>query len=456
MTQLSAVPCDILHGIISLIDARDIFHLIYGGSKALNRNLSVASTILSFRFAPFTLFPFPAYRFPCLAELSIGMIENVLSYPLTLRGSLPLPIEPIPTLQKLKFDFLQSYTLFSPSLPISTLFPNLTSLEVIGSTFSFEQHCLENLPHQLRYLRLVILPEFAYSLHHINQDVFTHLPDTLETLIMNVATIDEPNDKLFVPKFPSALRHLNLARINGSSMIVHLPPSMEYLELAFSPPSGVAEVLPLSSFPQTLKVLKLHSWYNGLEIKVDAPLPPLLTDVQMGLRLSDPTMASFLLPKSLTSCTLSSDIYAIPDLANVLPNLTTLDQAQTHVLTSALPPKLKRLSVFTAGILPSHDPLPPLPSTLIDLSYDVVTIDQFNALPSNLEALRLYGNPYPPVRPHLASWQRISENITKLSLNLSYFQSKQCLLCFTKLTTSSFQSPLLYSACHMNLSFRRH
>jgi len=310
---------------------------------------------------------------------------------LLLNGVPPLPTKPVPSLATIDWGFLQTGDLLRSDCPLSTMFPNLTTLKLKGIMNPLQETAFQGLPPQLRVLHLSCSLVSRLRTIDLPYTVFGLLPETLEELMIVHAQITGGDDVFRSVRLPPHLTSLNIDRLDSERILWHLPPTIESVQLVFSRPSAVMDTFLASKLPPSLRVF--HCYPFDLTIDFDVPLPSHLEFFNGEFNCREEDFPMFLVRslKKLPDYLVNHRVHYIP-LLEWCSSLETLrysdhldldyDETLKH-----LPDRLRSLSLLLHE--PSESNFSGLPRTLTELNGVPLSPAQIPNLPTSLNFLEI-------------------------------------------------------------------
>jgi hypothetical protein len=445
---LLEIPCDVFADIGHLLEFKDIHALLSCGCCRLTSNLLAFLDHFVWKLEPLQKFPFWVFNFTRLRQLSISTIIDTLVQPIRLNGHVPLPSKAIPGLTNLSLNFWQSFAILgNESTPSSLLelFPNLTFLELNGSTRPLNYSSFVGLPPGLKILKLRAFIRDSKRFSKLPYNIFNILPSALEHLELDSMIVNAGEDSYGDLKFPTHLRYFSISAFENTCALKHLPPHLEVFYALINGVDHNSYKLYSSQLPRSLQRFKLYLQLGvPLEIVYDMPLPPNLQVFNCRTKLPTTEMLPNL-PSSLTEVP-SSWCLHLPNLFDFFPRIAKLEQNWNgefipRETITAIPTLAKNLSLLHLPFIPAHMfvPFESLPSTITDLKFTFTKDAQVQNLPPNLIHLESSGSYQSNTfSPSEESWRilgvRHGKLLQRLGFSGLFVQSFAILEPFTSLT----------------------
>lgn len=281
MQTLADAAPDFLSDLLEYLTGDEIHLLLATGNRILR--LKIINNVRSLTLTPGQTekFPLSALRLPHLRSLSV---KGLPYYYLRFENEYTKPLGALESrITSLQLHFRNAARLFSRpgSLSLKQRFPHLTSLDLYCLGTMALMDSFSELPASLTRLTLsTSLNDSFTDVIQCDLDIaqISKLPRSLLTLDLNwkyIVGADNLDAKWFKEVWPPQLTSLSLKYLKrGTSILGHLPPTLEHLDLDFA---GVAEgfVVKTSLLPPNLASLTLSE-----PIMCDKPLPSTLTTLK--------------------------------------------------------------------------------------------------------------------------------------------------------------------------------
>jgi len=407
MSSLLALPEDALEVICQYVDAADIVQLLWIGNKTFGAKVARSAQFVSCQLKGCSLFPFPLFRLPSLRHLRVHIADNYYPhYPLRTFGACALPSDPIETLETLDYRFAQSSAVLSAaSVPLALLFPKIAVLKLQGCLERLIAPQLALLPATLRVFvchpAAEPWPQSDTTASAITCADFRNLPTGLEVFEMSHCLYRTSVMDWSQVHWPNSLRKLVLSSVQDESLLHHLPPQIEHLDLFFEDIPEDVE-MPVSELPKTLKWLDVFGINGALIMIPDTPLPPLMQSWNVQTAWEDLTDLTPFLPPTLTFVAPKPDDY----------------QLRPHFY---LPLPLRALT-FWRHPGDQEIAIEEFPTTVEELTMTIVHPEQIERITKrNKRLIRLHILSKTPFLP-LESWKSLATQLVALTVELSRFQ----------------------------------
>jgi hypothetical protein len=330
---LSELGIDALAIIFSLVKVDDLSRLRECGSALLTAKMVQIVREVRLLAAPLQKFPLSLFSWPHITSVLIQEVEYASYYPLALNHRLPLPLTPVPTLQKLVLSFAQSFSVLvlKDGTPLlETIFPLIKNIKLSNSTRLLNEDHMKALPRTLEKIRLSSMYCSARA-NRLPFSILDDLPPNLKKLSMYVSYIEpEQETKTYNSvQWPVGLRYLHL-RLCSPQILFCLPRGLEYLNLEFTrtpetrdPENFVMGDVSTSLLPASLITCHINGFrYDSQEGVKSEAYPPNLKVLSTQLLFNSHAAEQMaLLPKSLTSIRLPAAVFETVNVTELLPNL---------------------------------------------------------------------------------------------------------------------------------------
>jgi hypothetical protein len=407
MLAFSCFADDIMEIICYYIGVNGFSHLLQSGDRVLMMKVMQNVRKVDCLLPICNHFPFSLFNLPRLFDLSINVITTRHLSPLRLSGNLPLPLNPMPMLQTLSFNFGQSFSVFgssNSSLPFSTLFPNLTNLSIKSKAGHAVDHnklkAISDLPNLLKF-KLKCPP--LYVVKCSLSSVLELLPASITHLKLSSAEYHQRDD-LQPLKWPPQLSKLALSIVDGIGVFSQLPPQLEDLNIQVSY-AYTRETVSCAVLPSSIKRINVSS---NVYFSLDGPFPPHIEDwecsIQEPILMSESELMSRFFSRITGKLDIRSVIFTVASLRYLSPRITDLNI--NHL-------------VLTPEELAS------LPKTLVKLNVQKIKTEaHFVALPPALHRLELWDS---IIQFSLETWKKRSPGLRDIICYTEAFESVECL-----------------------------
>jgi hypothetical protein len=428
---LSELSADAIALVLSYVDARNICRLRECGSGLLTAKM--VQTVKSVRMVASVLqkFPFSLFSWPLISSVQIEPDEYMSYYPLALNHQLPLPLVPVPTLEKLELSFAQSFAILAlkDGKPIlETIFPNLKFLKLSNSTKLLTVENMKALPRNLEKLSISSMFSSA-TRKSLSCTALEDLPPNLKELSISGSYIGpDPTTKTYNSiKWPVGLVSLRLS-VSASQMIFHLPQTLEYLSMDMGDTNDTAGgefgIISTSLLPASLTSCRIDGFrYNDRHGFKSETYPPQLTRLATPIVFHSMAEELALLPKSLTDVRLPAAAFQVANIPELLPNLqhVNLVGSSPESYLKNLPPNLRDLYNQKRGSC-SLSEIPSLPSRLVNLGINISPEEaDLRKIPHSVLNLSLSVTGV--LSPSLV--ELLPPRLTSLSTKLHHYESKE-------------------------------
>lgn len=384
---------DSIREILSYLTGQEVISLITTGSKGLIKRLMWNTTKLVFNFNESTYFPTVAYRFPNLESLIINSSIGSASNHLSTKGLDVLPRRPMKSLKSLNVNFATSVRFLGPrpdGNTMSTLFPNLTSLEV-QSSMHLAGLGVQAVPEQGigSVAQLLGIPIGTNVLSRcIPSSWLDHLPIGIQNLRIDVAHAQTIVEKVDLRRYKN-LRTVHIKSLMYPSLPL-LPDSIEELHLTFL---WNRLALTVSKFPPNIRVWNIYG--STIRFELDCMAPHTLEEVSFLCQdhyTELENVKQFFVLSSLKKFSMNGSSLPI-DLVDQTPRIESFLVASNIDASQAiarLPDCITTLEI-SSNLAPPDAPT--WPSALRTLTMTVSNVDNILNLPQTLTSLRLnYSN----------------------------------------------------------------
>lgn len=434
MATLATLTSEPLARILDLLEAKHVLHLLTTGCPLLRAHVLQNARNIFARLRPFDLFPSFALLLPYIHSIQVLCESNENIKFLRLQHAHADWLVKSETLVSLKLGFMQASALLGTNeRRLSQLYPNLRTLELNGLMKPITDSFMRYLPESLE--TLILRPYKTTRDILVPAALLYELPRSLTSLEVASVVINcqEADFKQSSP-LPPLLRSLRLIVLGPFDLLLHLPQSLELLEVDFSNPMPTepvtlksSEILPPSITSFTVSVWR-PSHIQGARtpqfvLDVDQPLPKSLTELHSPRFKSDnfdigslknlPLFA----PMTPTKELLNRDIHSASTLH--FDFLTEDPQ-----IFAKLPPNLESLTL--SCFIPFTNETPALPSTLTSFDGPLAP-SQVCLLPKGLRKLILG---WVPPRIPLVTFDDLLDfppRLQELSLQMSSLEDHRCL-----------------------------
>jgi hypothetical protein len=432
---LSELGIDALTIVLSLVKADDLSRLRECGSALLTAKMVQIVRDISVDVVPLQKFPHSLFSWPHITSVRIQEVESASYYPLALNHALPLPLTPVPTLEKLVLTFAQSFSVLvlEDGKPVlETIFPLIKNVKLTNSTRLLNEDHMKALPRTLEKIALSAM-YCSPRASRLPFSILVDLPPNLRKLSLYVGYIEpEQETKTYNSlKWPVGLRHLHL-RLCSPQILFCIPKGLENLniEFAYMPETSYSEKLMMNNFSSSLLPASLTACcidgfsHNSQEGVKSETYPPNLKVLSTQLVFRSLEEQLVLLPKSLTSIRLPAQVCETIDVPELLPNLEEISiiGGWPKRVWQNLPPNLRNFNNQSdADCLLTE--IPRLPSRLNRLGIRSSAEEaDFRKIPSSLQTLGITivsGT----LSPSLIDL--LPPRLTSLTINLQDLESKE-------------------------------
>lgn len=230
--MLTQLPVDVFGIVLFFTEAEDIFSLMACGNTALTRHLVRSCRNLFLESNVEKSFPYWAFKLSKLVNFVIFGTQPFINVPLALKEN-PLKLkEGLHDLKVLEFDFASSLDVVRDGgASLSGLFPRLHSLVLMGSCDLVNEASLTHMPRTLQ--TLILLPTTKHDRSsHFHISAIARLPETLTRLELSHVTVScSLFDLKTKPCFPPNLKKLALDSLGHPEPLKYLPPQLEELDI---------------------------------------------------------------------------------------------------------------------------------------------------------------------------------------------------------------------------------
>jgi hypothetical protein len=447
--SLSDISSDSIALMLEYLDGVAISRLLGTGSSLLKLKIRQVCKAVCVRGWPFMRIPFSLFSLPRLECLLIKRKQGISFYPWKLNGELPLPPMPAMCLTTLSMHCAQSFSVLSheDGVPLlQTSFPNLRSLLLTGSTVLLQEKHLEALPAGLIALKLDTIHLPGSTPPSIRCSTLNKLPRQLEKLKLPTARIlvDEDSHTYDSLIWPIHLRSLRLYKVDPS-MMYHLPPSIEKLEIHLKPSDNSRVEMPIPTDVLPLSLIKVYISVRTNSLRPSlvvvfhpTTFPPNLKACHLPFDFEATCADDWThLPKSIRTMTISKEFAIKCPIHAYLPNLEQIDgiYEYTDELLENLPQNL--LELYTSASIEQVSHIPPKIQGLgikirpaIHLPYGLSTFDM-SRLPLSLQRLEL-GSATIDTRFSKIDFGFLPRNLQYLGFGLKDIEDTETLLALPK------------------------
>ena len=387
--SLPGLSVDVVGFIAFLLDGCEIFRLKLCGSAQLWTKIVASRPKLRIHLAPLSPFPFSAFNMPQLTYLKVSFASQS---PACLAYRIPLPSQPIPTLESLEFNFLQSLRVLGldnarPNL--NTYFCNLRRLELSGNGANINEEHILALPRSLQVF--AIRCEEEKQLASVHYLALLHVPPQLMELTIECMIVQASKDSNTFEGlvWPPTLTKLCVTHFANPSIFRALPRTVQELEIGCAEFSGSYKA-HTSDLPPSVTKFKIS--YGALrsaafEMVSDGVFPPNLVEYDTLAKYE--RMEDLVgLPSSVEKLNYSHELLRTPELIAKFPKLRVAPYY--YGITAPFPhfpPLLEKLSLaaFEANLIPWSA----LPRSLTSLYAPLSTVEQVLALPKSITHLHI-------------------------------------------------------------------